>query len=294
MRTAGDRLGKAIVTLLLATAGVLASGGPAPTAALADGWGPDFRRNYVGLVAFYDDDGVYSHRCSGALVSDTVFVTAGQCTDGASQARVWFFGVIGADANPDTGFDRATGYPTQCLDATFCVTSDVLFNYGFAGLASFPDTRDIGVVVLPQPPTGVTGRARLPAAGVLDPLGVGPERNRTEFTVSGYGAAGPDPMDDLTARVTASARITGLRSALNDGFNLQSDGSGPGFGGSCRGVPGAPVFLGNGDSDTVVAVTSFGLDGWCRGTDLSYRIDRPAVLDWIDGGYLASAPEPAG
>ncbi len=251
-----------LLSALAAITGVVAAGPAAPSAALAGAWGADRVHDYVGLVVFDDDEGRYSHRCAGALVSDTVVVTAGRCTDGASQARVWFHDEIGTDVDPYTGFDRATGYPTQCLDAARCVTSTVLFNYGFDGLASYPDTRDVGVVVLPYPPRGVAGRAGLPSPGVLDGHAVGPDRNRTVFTVCGYGSAGNDPSGtrDVATRVTASALITGLRGSLNDGFNLQSDGRGPGFSGACEGEPGALVFLGDGASDTLVAVTSFGLD----------------------------------
>ena len=51
---------------------------------------------------------------------------------------------------------------------------------------------------------------------------------------------------------------------------------------SCFGDSGGPVFLGGPASNTIVAVTSFGLNELCRGTDFSYRIDRKEVLDWIN------------
>lgn len=31
----------------------------------------------------------------------------------------------------------------------------------------------------------------------------------------------------------------------------------------------------------IVAVTSFGLNALCRGTDFAYRVDRAEVLEWI-------------
>lgn len=45
---------------------------------------------------------------------------------------------------------------------------------------------------------------------------------------------------------------------------------------------GGPVFLGGFNSNLIVAVTSFGLNALCRGTDFAYRIDRQEVLDWIN------------
>ena len=35
-------------------------------------------------------------------------------------------------------------------------------------------------------------------------------------------------------------------------------------------------------SNLIVAVTSFGLNVLCRGTDFAYRIDRAEVLTWIN------------
>jgi secreted trypsin-like serine protease len=79
----------------------------------------------------------------------------------------------------------------------------------------------------------------------------------------------------------ALATLVNLNSALNSGFNLQTQGNGSGKGGTCNGDSGGPVFLGGYESDLVVAVTSFGLNSLCRGVDFGYRIDQPDVLDWI-------------
>jgi hypothetical protein len=42
------------------------------------------------------------------------------------------------------------------------------------------------------------------------------------------------------------------------------------------------VFYGGFASNTIVAVTSFGLNSWCRGVDFSYRTDTAAVIEWIE------------
>ena len=79
----------------------------------------------------------------------------------------------------------------------------------------------------------------------------------------------------------AESTLVNLNSALTDGFNLQTQGNGNGRGGTCSGDSGGPVFLGDFSSNLIVAVTSFGLNALCRGTDFAYRIDQPAVLAWI-------------
>jgi secreted trypsin-like serine protease len=48
------------------------------------------------------------------------------------------------------------------------------------------------------------------------------------------------------------------------------------------GLSGGPVFLGDASSNLIVAVTSFGLNALCRGTDFAYRLDQVDVLNWIN------------
>jgi len=68
----------------------------------------DFEHPYVGLVAFYDDEGEFLWRCSGALITDRVFLTAGHCTDQDAEespvlARIWFEQNVGGAFDPVTG-----------------------------------------------------------------------------------------------------------------------------------------------------------------------------------------------
>lgn len=79
----------------------------------------------------------------------------------------------------------------------------------------------------------------------------------------------------------AQSTLTNLRSALTGGYNLQTNGNGSGRGGTCSGDSGGPVFYGGYASNTIVAVSSFGLNPYCRGVDFAYRTDQTAVLDWI-------------
>ena len=109
------------------------------------------------------------------------------------------------------------------------------------------------------------------------------------FTVSGYGLSYKEQVQNgkpnlsFRERLMAEATLVNLNSALNAGFNLQTNGNGNGKGGTCNGDSGGPVFFGGIDSgsDLVVAVTSFGLNSLCRGTDFAYRVDQPDVLAWI-------------
>ncbi len=265
----------------------------APAYAITGNWVEDNEHPFVGLVVYYDVDGEFIWRCSGSLISPTKFVTAGHSSDlaeGAVTARVYFQQDAGANYDPATQVDPVTGYPEYCARGTLgrlCATSDEIYSYGFANFAGFPDTHDVGLVILDQrirmPEYGI-----LPEAGALDDLSTARGTEDTIFTVSGYGLTRRTQEHSALlnisyrVRLMAESTLVNLRSALTDGFNLQTQGNGDDRGGTCSGDSGGPVFLGGPESNVIVAVTSFGMNSLCRGTDFAYRIDRAEVLDWIN------------
>jgi hypothetical protein len=93
------------------------------------------------------------------------------------------------------------------------------------------------------------------------------------FTASGYGLTEKynehtgKPNLSFRERLMVTGKLVNLRSALNDGFNLQTSGNGGDRGGTCNGDSGGPVFLAGTTSNLIVAVTSFGLNALCKGTD---------------------------
>lgn len=264
-----------------------------PVFAITGNWVEDNEHPYVGLIVFYDVNGEFIWRCSGSLISPTKFLTAGHCTDtaeGAVSARVYFQQDAGANYDPALGYDPVTGYPEFCAtgtEGTLCVTSDKLYNYGFANFAGFPNTHDVGLVILDQP-IYMGEYGQLPEVGVLDGLRAVRGKKDTVFTVSGYGLTyrtqehSAVPNISFRERLMAQSTLVNLNSALNDGYNLQTQGNGDGRGGTCSGDSGGPVFLGGPASNTIVAVASFGLNTLCRGTNFAYRVDQDAVLDWIN------------
>jgi hypothetical protein len=272
------------LTILLAGLALLVTAMPA--AAITGHWTPDHVHGYVGLVVFYDEDGEFSHRCSGTLIGPSTLLTAGHCIDGGDSARVWFRQDAGA--NFDGTIDPVSGYPDACFEAApWCVTASTpgqLLNFGFFG--GFPDTHDAGLVILDQPVVAF-GFASLAVSGSLDRLATRRGTQDTTFTVSGYGLSSVVPaVTSFRSRLMATVHLTNLRSALTGGFNLQTTGGkGKDRGGTCFGDSGGPVFYSN--TQTVVAVTSFGLNLNCVGTDFSYRTDRTPVIDWI----VANSPD---
>ncbi len=262
-----------------------------PVYAITGNFVEDNQHPYVGLVVFYDANGEFIWRCTGTLISNWTVLTAGHCADtvgGAVTARVYFQQDAGVNYDPATQVDPVTGYPEYCADdtlGTLCFTSDTILNYDYPGSLRLPNTHDVGLVILDQPAD--LGYAQLPEPNLLDQYATARGTQDVTFTVSGYGlsykqqAQNGKPNESYRERLMALATLVNLNSSLNAGFNLQTNGNGAGKGGTCNGDSGGPVFLGGYDSDLIVAVTSFGLNSLCRGTDFAYRIDQPDVLDWI-------------
>jgi hypothetical protein len=233
-----------IVVLLAIVLGMLATALPA--GAITGNYVEDNEHPFVGLVTFYDADGEYMHRCSGSLLTPTVFLTAGHCTTGGvdesgevipdpTTARVYFQQDAGANYDPETEVDPVTGYPEYCADGTegtLCATSDELYNYGFDEFAGFPNTRDVGLVILDQP-IELSEYGALAAPGSLDRLTTRRGQQEVTFTISGYGLSRINPVvvESYRERLMAKTKLVNLRSALNGGFNLQlsaNPGRGPG------------------------------------------------------------------
>ena len=264
-----------------------------PVLAITGTFYDDFEHPFVGMVVFYDSNGDFIWRCSGSLIDEYTLLTAGHCTDtaeGAASARVYFQQDAGANYDPELEYDPVTGYPDYCAagtEGTLCTTSDEIYNFGFANFAGFPDIHDAGLVILDEP-IYLSEYGVLPEAGTLDDLQTHRSTNDTVFTASGYGlsySSQPQsavPTISYRVRLMAESKLVTLASANTDGYNLQTRGNGDDLGGTCSGDSGGPVFLGGFDSNLIVAVTSFGTNSLCRGTDFSYRIDRQEVLDWIN------------
>ena len=264
----------------------------APAGAITYNAEKDFVHDYVGLVVFYTHPDpatgdIFSHRCTGTLISPTLLVTAGHCTDddGVETGRVYFQQSVAPNYDPDAfgglGGDETTGYPYQ-NGVTFSRT----WTYGdiFAGFPSEKDTKDVGVVELDAPyypPSGQFGQ--LPSAGAIDDAvdAAGASAKQTvRFVTSGYGVSDQDPVPvSLRERLMAVGYLIENRNPLTTYQLKTTNNPAKGKGGSCNGDSGGPVFFEG--TRVIAAVVSFGWNPQCKGQDYSYRLDREVVIDWI-------------
>lgn len=256
-----------------------------PVGAITDGEPDGEGHPFVGLMVAYNADGRALWRCSGTLLSPTVFLTAGHCTESpAASATVWFDsdvqslpvcggGVIGDPCYPYGGGDSYYG-------------SNVYTHPDFYTAPFF--VHDVGVVVLDTPANkGVYGE--LPQKDQLDKLKTKRGLQDVTFTAVGYGLQMSFP--DAAAWKENNVRVRMVAHPKLNQINV------PGFtgdfsmllsnnaysGGTCFGDSGGPNFLG--DSNVVAGVTSFGINGNCAGTGGVFRMDRQDVLEFV-GSFL--------
>lgn len=243
-----------------------------PAAAITHPTPDNGEHPYVGL-AIFDVDGTPSWRCSGTLLSPTVFLTAGHCTDGATGARVWFDEEV--EDNPEYPFGGATSYEgTAYTNPDFCIEC----GQGLPGFAQ----RDVGIIVLSEPvPESVVGTyGELPEVDLVDDLG-----HHAPVDLVGYGVqervrGGGQPVwSGLRNRFRADARLVSGQFVHSGEFLRVTANPGHGQGGSCFGDSGGPVLTDEGS--TVLAVNSYVANENCTGVTYSQRIDIPEVLAWI-------------
>ena len=247
----------AVLTSVLLTA--------APAGAVRYGEPDNGAHPYVGLVVFYDAAGAPLHRCSGTLLSPTVFLTAGHCTFGTTTAGIYF---------DEQVVRMEGGYPF-----TGGITGTPYTYGGYDDFASFPNTGDVGVVVLDEP-VYLDTYGVLADVGTLDAMATQRGRQSVSFEVVGYGLQEIKPVVLAdTNRLRATTRLVNLRSALTDGYNIHHTNAKGTGGGTCFGDSGGPVFLEG--TNVIVAVTSFGLNANCVGGGFGYRVDTLAAQEFI-------------
>jgi len=244
-----------------------------PAGAITGG-SPDTVHTNVGFVRFTTADGRF--RCSGTLISPTVVLTAGHCTEGpATNVYVSFDDAL----QPDPLAPGITPEEKTAREAHY-ITGTAHPAPGWDGKLSFAKQHDQGVVVLDAPATSkwpAITPAPLPPVGFLDG-NQGALKNET-FTLVGYGV----DIGAKKATVVVQERRSTTSFLKNVGnevitFQINENDSKAG-GGSCFGDSGGPVFLGPyvlGDASYVNSLT-------CNATGSYQRVDTAYSRAFLDG-----------
>jgi secreted trypsin-like serine protease len=248
--------------------------GVSPAMAVTDGDLDGNGHPYVGLMVAQDANGAPLWRCSGTLLSDRLFLTAGHCTEApAAHAEIWFA------ADVESGIP-ANGYPNKGDVGGKTYTHP---SYNPAAFYLY----DLGVVVLDKP-MKMKKYGALPQLNQLDTLANRRGQQNVGFTAVGYGLqeSFPDAASwkehNVRVRMVAYPKLIQINTGFTgDGSLLLSNNANTG--GTCFGDSGGPNFVDR--SNVVAGVTSFGLNGNCAGTGGVYRVDRADDLNWLKGTF---------
>ena len=223
-------------------------------------------------------------RCSGTLLSPTILLTAGHCTDDFPGSPYTGMRVF-TESDVQAGIGTTNNYPFAGPNSVEAIAWHAHPLYETAPFL----VHDVGVVLLKAPgvvlPAGQYGV--LPTPDQLDALKTRRGLQNVTFTAVGYGLqeSFPDQASFLAnnsrTRYVATPQLLQINFRGFDFSMLLSNNHHTG--GTCFGDSGGPNFYGSGATETkiVAGVTSFGINGNCAGTGGVFRMDRQNVLDFV-------------
>jgi secreted trypsin-like serine protease len=243
----------AVTSMLLMTSG--------PSGAITYGHVDGDLHPNVGSLIAKNRHGKWVQWCTGAMVSDRVFLTAAHCVQGEDPER------FSVTFDPVLSQDMATVHGVAHYD-----------HRAYTQGTSRP--HDIAVMVLDHA-VGVQP-VQLPRIGLLDDLKASHDLRGRLVTAVGYGTrrttqqGGPKSILPNRKRRYALQHVKTIQSQW---VSLDMNPA-TGNAGTCYGDSGGPHFLGGVNSNVEVALTVFG-DAVCKAVDKDFRLDTKAAQNYI-------------
>jgi secreted trypsin-like serine protease len=214
--------------------------------------------------------------CSGTLIGEREFLTAGHCTYFlANNVAAGFFGI----ENVKVSFDPLDStQPASFWDIEAFVTHP---DFKLTTANAFAD---IGIVILSKSP-GITP-AQLASVSFLDQLKTNGAliqgQSQTSFTVVGYGAQLNWPPPELDFDQTERYFTDAMYQSLTSKWLHYNQNPIVGNGGICFGDSGGPTFWTREDGQRILV----GVNSWvgavnCNANGYSYRVDLPEIHNFI-------------
>jgi len=254
-----------------------------PVGAVTDGELDGNAHPYVVLLLM-EVNGAPAFRCSGTLLSATVLLTAGHCTNNFPGSPYTGMRVF-TESDVQAGIGTTNNYPFAGPNSVEAVSWAAHPLYETAPFF----VHDVGIVILQAPGVVLDEYGTLPTVNQFDAFKTQRGLQKVTFTSVGYGlqASFPDAASwkDQASRTryVAHPRLIQINVPGFTGDFSMLLSNNANTGGTCFGDSGGPNFLG--DSTVVAGITSFGVNGNCAGTGGVFRTDRQNVLDFING-YL--------
>jgi hypothetical protein len=229
----------------------------------------------VGALVFRQLSGNLWNLCSGALISPTVFLTAGHCTEAMKEYEASY------GKTPYVTFDQQVLPSSPVISGTVVTAPDykpVVYNLN-------NDSHDVGIVLLDQP---VTDRPIYPLAlrNSVTPPQVKPG---TTITAVGYGVdqnsssgkPGSTTQPNDKTRDSGALSFVAGSTAWISANQVHADGV-------CFGDSGGPSFITIDGQERIAGVNSI-INGYdCAEMTWSYRVDSDASRAFL--GHYVTLP----